>query len=465
MDWTTSFLPPQGNTGEGTFATKFIIPQSLSYYSNPDGSHSAFPVYTLWSPRLSFAYDVTGEGRIAVKGSFGRYVGVTSSPGSQPGIGGANPISTTSCTARSNWDGSFPYIPNFGAQNYLGSPTNVGLINSCGKLSVVNGVAQPVASCQWDPNLKPSYVSEFTGSLEIGLNRDYSIRVNVQRKFEHNNYKTINLNLPVSAYTALRCANDPGLDAVAGTADDNPNGQACFYSVPTADPRTTAPATTYYAPNDEAHSEGDNSYTAYVFTFNKNVSHRWQYVASYGVDMAHTNNFNPYTTINGTQYGSNSSTGVSQGPNAFFSNMVTAQAPVTWSQSLKMSGVYGLPDLSLPHFKLAGVQYSFQLVSQNGAWYSRSANVTDANGTTQTLVMQNHLGRYPWLTDWDNEIRKKFRLGGGRQTLEFTWDLYNSTNAATITAWQSTNVSSSLYLQQNQPDGFKGGTPLQPKTI
>jgi hypothetical protein len=467
-DWTTSFLPPQGNTGEGTYATKFLIPNKLDYYPNPDGSHAKFPVYSLWSPRLSFAYDVTGEGRIAIKGSFGRYVGITSSPGSQPGIGGANPISGTSCTY--NWDGSFPYIPQFGTQNYLGSPTNVGLLSSCAKLSVTNGVAQPIASYQWDPNLKPSYETEFTGSLEIGINRNYSFRLNIQRKFDHNNYKTINLNIPISAYTTLNCANDNGFDGIAGTADDNPNGRACWSAVPTADPRNTAPKNILYAPTDEAHHEGDNNYTAYIFTFNKNFSNRYQYVASYDIDMAHTVNINPYTTVNGVQYGSNdgsTSSTVVKGPNALFSNAVVAQAPVTWSQSFKVSGIYGLPDLPLlPHFKLSGVQYSSQLISQNQAWYNRQAQVTDANGTTQTITMVNHLGRYPWLTDWDNEIRKKFKLGEGRQTLEFTWQLFNSLNAATITAWQTTNVNSSLYLQKSNPaDGFVGGTPLQPKSI
>jgi hypothetical protein len=466
MDWAKSRLPTQGNTGEGTYATKFVVSSPLDYYPNPDGSKAAFPTYSLWSPRLSFAYDITGNGRFAIKGSFGRYVGMTSSPGSQPGIGGASPLSGTSCSYA--WDGTFPYKPNFGAQNYLGSPTNVGLISGCAKLQVSStGQVSPISSYQWDPNLKPSYVNEFTATAEIGLSRDYNVRINVQRKFDRNNYKTLNLNIPASAYTQSKCVNDPGYDGIAGTADDNPNGPVCFTSVPTAYAGNLAAPSTYYAPNDETHHEGDNSYTAYVFTFNKNFSNRYQYVASYGVDMAHTNNFNPYTTVNGTVYGSNS-TGVTQGPNAFFANMVTAQAPVTWSQSFKFNGVYGVPDIPtfIPHFKLSGVQYSATFVSQNGAWYSRSADVTDANGTKETIVMVNHLGRYPWLSDWDNQIRKKFKVGESHGSLEFTWDLFNTMNAATVQAWQSTDVSSSLYLQKSNPaDGFVGGTPLQPKTI
>jgi hypothetical protein len=451
MDWSTSVLPAQGNNGEGTFATKFVIPDAISYYPNPDGSKANFPVYTLWSPRLSFAYDLTGSGRFAIKGSFGRYVSITSSPNSQPGIGGANPISQTSCTFI-NWDGTIPYKPVFGAHNWLGSDTNVNLSSSCGKLQVVNGVASPIASYHWDPNLKPAYLSEFTGSLDIGLSRDYNIRINVQRKFDHNNYKTINLNIPTSAYGPAKCQADPGFDGKVGTADDNPNGQVCYQAVPTADPRNTAPANTYYVNTDEAHHEGDNSYTAYVFTFNKNQSHRYQYVASYAVDMSHTVNTNPFTMVNGVQYGS---------PNTVFSNMVTAQSPILWSQSFKANGIFALPDLLpfIPKFHLSGVQYSATMYTQSQGWYGYSSQVTDANGTAQSITMVNHIARYPWLTDWDNEIRKKFKLGEGRQTLEFTWQLANTLNAATITSWRSTSTNSSLYLQ---PDGK---TPLRPGGI
>jgi len=75
-DWATSFLPAQGNDGTGPWAKKFTIPYSTGI-TNPDGSFAKFPVYNLWSPRLSFAYDLFGEGKIVIKASYGRYVGIT----------------------------------------------------------------------------------------------------------------------------------------------------------------------------------------------------------------------------------------------------------------------------------------------------------------------------------------------------------------------------------------------------
>jgi hypothetical protein len=107
---------------------------------------------------------------------------------------------------------------------------------------------------------------------------------------------------------------------------------------------------------------------------------------------------------------------------------------------------------------LGGVQYSTQFISQNGAWYPRYINVSDINGTAEQMLQQGEMGRYPRLNNWDNEIRKRFKLGESGGSLEFTWDLFNTMNANTIQSWRSTNVSSALYLQPNK-------TPLQPATI
>ena len=73
-DRYSSFLPEQGNPGTGPFATKNI-------YSYTDD----FPVYASFVPRVSAVYDLSGEGRMALRASYGRYVGGTSGVLGNPG--------------------------------------------------------------------------------------------------------------------------------------------------------------------------------------------------------------------------------------------------------------------------------------------------------------------------------------------------------------------------------------------
>jgi Carboxypeptidase regulatory-like domain len=462
-DWATTFLPPQGNDGSGPYARKFTIDQKQHYYLNADGSKSEFPTYNLWSPRLSFAYDLFGNGKVAVKGSYGRYVGITSSPNSQPGPGVQNPISTTSCTY-TNWDGSIPFDAkqNFGPDGIMGTADDIALNGSCAKTTVVNGQTVPLNTYHWDSNLKASYVNEYTGTVDLGLSRDYSVHFSIQRKFDRNGSQTVNLNRPYELYTALKCAHDPGADGVLSivnggkttlgngaannSSDDDPFGLACAYTIPSTpegNAAFNAATNTLYRATDGSTHEGNNSYTGYTMTFNKNYSNRWQMVASLNIDMSHSVNSSPLN------------------PNDVISQGLSARGNVTWHQSFKMSGVYAVPDIPLfvKSFKLAGVQYASTFLSQDGGWYSRSATVRDARGSNVSITMDPRFGKYPWLNDWDQSIRKKFKLGESGQTLEFTWELYNSTNAATIQSWRSTSTASSLYLQ---PDKV---TPLRPSSI
>ena len=58
-DRYSSFLPEQGNPGTGPFATTNIYPYK---------GESNFPIYSTIVPRVSAVYDITGEGRVAVRG-------------------------------------------------------------------------------------------------------------------------------------------------------------------------------------------------------------------------------------------------------------------------------------------------------------------------------------------------------------------------------------------------------------
>src|SRR5204862_8003270 len=134
-----------------------------------------------WSPRMSFAYDMTGTGRLAIKGSFGRYINVSSSPGSQPGPGagssGVNPNSSKTCTYN-KWDGTIPYVPNLGPDGLMGTADDVNLSGACTGGAGSNGMHA------LDSNLESTYVDEYTAALADGLTRAYSMRFPVARTFD-----------------------------------------------------------------------------------------------------------------------------------------------------------------------------------------------------------------------------------------------------------------------------------------
>jgi hypothetical protein len=409
FEHASSFLSPQGNPGTGIYAVKNVIPYSTSI-TNPDGSVAVFPVYNLASPRFSVAYDVTGTGRVALKGSFGQYINMSASPNSQPGPGantsGVNPISAKSCTFN-NWDGTIPYVPVFGAQNYLGSPTNVNLSGACSGGSTT-------AITNFDKNLETARMREYTAGLDLGLNRDYAVRLNMSRRFDIGGSKTINVLTPFSAYTDVRCATDP-VDKTT---------PVCTYSIPSSNPNRTVNDRLLTNVDLNSH-EGQNMYTAFDVSLSKQYSNRWSFLSSYAVDLARVNTTNPIT------------------PDQMLYNGQSSLP--TWSQSIKLNGIYGIPAIPLHFAKLDGVQWSSTLTSQSGDWYGRTVNVTNALGTAVSETVQGHYARYPWIKQWDQRISKKFKVAE-RHSIELRWDLYNTLNINTITT-VSTNSSSSTFLR------------------
>ena len=95
MDYYNSWLPAQGQKGLGP---KGYIPNGTNSPLNgvsganapdfttpiayPNIPASAFPTYTRFVPRVSFAYDLRGDGKIALKASYGRYTAYSSGIGS-----------------------------------------------------------------------------------------------------------------------------------------------------------------------------------------------------------------------------------------------------------------------------------------------------------------------------------------------------------------------------------------------
>ncbi|MBI4472156.1 MAG: hypothetical protein HY646_05775 [Acidobacteria bacterium] len=194
-------------------------------------------------------------------------------------------------------------------------------------------------------------------------------------------------------------------------------------------------------------------YTAYNLDFNKSYSARWQMLVGYVVSMAHGGNLNPLTP-NGVIY-----------PNSVAQSIPghDKSMDVTWHNSLKMSGSFSIPDIPLLFgYKLGGITWSSQFIAQTGEWYGRSVEVRDVRNSAQSVTVENRFGRFPALANWDQAIRKKFRIAE-KGTLEFTWELFNSLNANTIRSWRSTSTASSNYLQPDRVTPLRPGSILSPR--
>jgi len=394
-DRYSSFLPEQGNPGTGPFATKNIFEYK---------GENNYPIYKTFVPRVSAVYDVTGQGRLAVRGSYGRYVGGSSGASANPGPG-ATDVNPNAIITRtySNWDGSIPYVP---VPGNLTSTTGGGVNRTI------------------DADLKGPYVDEYTAGLDVGLNRTMTLQFNYVHKIDGHGNQSINEALPFSAYTVATTGVDPGPDNRAGTADDQ---VLTVYSVPRTYPT--------FGQNIEriVQADGNNRYHAVGVTFNKQYSNNWSFLFSYDVDYRDLRDNSPrnpneqlYGPQNGAVSGNNTGVGNYQ------------RAAPSWNHAMRLSGTYLLP---------WGITYASSFTGQSGDYFVREVQIRDALNTLLAIRIQPQAGRYEWTKIWDNRISKRFKTFG-TQSLEGEFNLYNSLNANTITA--QTNRNGATFLQPTE---------------
>jgi hypothetical protein len=377
-----SWLPEQGNPGTGPYSTLNIYPE------NDD-----FPSYNAWSPRLSLIYDLTGTGRVALKASYGRYAasgsGITAASG--PVASSVNPAATRTSTYR--WTGTIPYTPN---PADLQSVTGGG-----GGIRVL------------DPNLKAEGMDEFTGGVDLGINRDLTVRINVVRKLDWGGNKTLDLAQPFEAFTDRVTAVDPGRDNVAGTADD---GVVEVWSVPRTYP-TFGQINTFTT--NTADNEGEDKYWAFEATSSKRFSNGWSLLASYSWDRRDVRNIAPRNP-NEAVYRAQSSGGT-------LSGNFPPELPQTY-QGVRLSGTYELP---------WQIQLASTFTGQQGEYFPRIVQVRNALNTLVDVVAEGQMGRYDWVKLVDFRAAKTVRFG--KHSIEGMFDLFNVTNSSVVLRVVNTN--------------------------
>jgi hypothetical protein len=260
FDTSTGKFPPQH---KGATADPYGI---LAVIGGPQFGEYDLPefkclTWTNISPRLGFTYDLFGDGKTALKGSYSRYYEYLMIQYYSL----ANPNYPT--TGSWYWyDNNYNQIPDLAdtyTVRYLPpDPTTFKLED------------------ELDTSAKAPYTDEFTIGIEREVMKDLSVTVNFMYKKKQRIFEDVNdYGLgkdeawkgysPDSPYWKKFEFIDPGDDGIFGTGDDK---TSYLYAE-----LANAPAMHYYLMNVK---EGYRKYVALQLIVNKRMSNRWQLLGS-----------------------------------------------------------------------------------------------------------------------------------------------------------------------------------------
>jgi len=359
-------------------------------------------------PRVAVIYDLSGNGKTALKASWNRYATNPAEIISDL----VNPIDLI--TTKYAWNNNdLTADPGVGATRI--TPAYVAT------LQPINGGAQ-LTPAEVDPKLKNSYTDEYTVGIErevVDNLRVYGVFV---RKVQRNLFGRYDRLRTVAAYTPVP-ALDPGPDGILHTADDR---------TITVWETTVPPGTTdYYVTNKPI---GDD-YSTIEFGATKRMGGHWQLTG--GFDWTKRNLSSLF----------------SEDPNTVFWNSNDTQ---TTSWTLKASGSYLFN---------RGWMIAFWYNAMRGEPYGRVLTVTeqyltlaDPNRTTPLVqgnltIQAEKAGTYylPAVNVLSVRVQKEFALKG-TQRVHLMLNLFNITDAETVTGVNT--LTGALH----QPLTYLGGT-------
>src|SRR5262245_29311792 len=344
-------------------------------------------------PRINGVFDLTGDGKTALKGSYGRYYYILSTGG-----GGVSNVNRNA-----NYQEQYGWNDANGDHKFqLGEQTGTPVVTAV----VVNGqIATSI-----DPNFKRPYTDEFSAGVDRELMPNVKLSVVFTYRREKNTQASANPDNPYA--TTLTSAVDPGLDGQVGTSDDGTYG---FYQRISAANRTLIT-------NDPTVVQ---SYKGLEITVTKRFTDRWQMLAGYTASKNRIDDIS-----------------VDVSPN-FLINMNGPITPdATVGTSSRCSGC-GASNADKPNqFKLTGMYilpWQELIISGNysgvsGPGVTRQISRALAIGGAETINLEPLGSRR---LDFQNRI--DFRVGklikfAANRSLEATVDFDNITNAAWV--WQ-----------------------------
>lgn len=323
-------------------------------------------------PRVSVVYDVTGDGKTAVKGSAGRYYYILSTGG-----GGVSNVNQNS-----NYSETYAWRDLNGDRKF-----EVG--EQSGTPTVASGTTTSI-----DSNFSRPYTDEYAFSLDRELMANFKLSGVFTYRREQNLQASLNPDNPYAP--TLTSAVDPGPDGFVGTADDSTYG---FYQRISSANRTIIT-------NDPTAVQ---TYKGLEVTLTKRFTERWQMLAGYTLSKTRIDDISVDTSPN-----------FLINANGNITNSANADRP----NQFKLTGMYILPWYD--------VIVSGNFSSQQGPPVTRQISRALAIGGSQTINLEP-LGssRLDTLNKVDLRVGKLFRLANAR-SVEATVDFDNLMNANTV---------------------------------
>jgi hypothetical protein len=335
------------------------------------------------APRLRAAYDLSGDGRTAIKGGWGRYYRMRNNSLDAKRVN-RNGIANFHYRWR-DLNGNNDYNP--GEANL--DPNGPDFLRTTG---ISFGGATPRAVV--NPDEKMPSIDEFSGSIEHALLRDLAFRLTGVHSRYKNEIRIQNNLRPYSAYNIPITNRDPGPDNRLGTADDGDLVTYYEYS------RALAPAS--FEELMAVNSSDKSTYNSFEVAGNKRMANNWQFMASYSATkknrpLANFAALNPNVEIN--------------------------TAETTWEWDGKLMGAYNFPHNILVSSQLehrSGLEFARQVLFRGGSTIPSLAVNVEPLGTQ----------RRPNINLVSVRAEKSFRVGNS-QRLSVRVNLYNALNANT----------------------------------
>lgn len=344
-----------------------------------------FPKYDVltWahlSPRVGFSYDVFGDGKTSIKGSWSRY----------------NEYLMIQYFSLAN-----PMYPSNGSWYWFDDNYNMQ-VDAGDSFTMQFMPVDPLEFVLEDEiNLDASapYTDEFTFGIDRELARDFRLGATFVYKHKQNVFEDVNdFGLdeawkgyrPDSPYWDLFTFNDPGDDGEFGNADDITSRVYARLA--------GAPATHYYLTNVEG---AFRKYMALQIIASKRMSNRWQLMGSLTWSKAWGNIAGDY----GSSYGAS---GTFDNPNSFLFDQerMNYDRPI----NIKLQSTVMLPlDIILSGY----------FNHRSGSPWDRDVDVTIPDdpkwkypaNVWSVSTEENGTRRNPPLTTLDLRIEKRFRFG------------------------------------------------------